>query len=198
MSASSRSARASFAQPEHEPDALGHVDGFEQLDLPLGGQLRPPPDQVGEPARVVGIDGPQDAADLPVADHVEEGDQGGAQLRTQRLRLVGGRWLHHRLGRHPQARSGADHAGADHRPPGGAHDQGGGTARQHAGRLDGGHRADAGEPLTDAGHEQQLAALLGCRGGRLGLVGLGADGHDHAGEHHAVGKGQGGEGVGFE
>ena len=82
-------------------------------------------------------------------------------------------------------------------PAGGAHDQGGGAAGQHAGGLDGGDGADPGEPLADPRHEEQLAALLGGGRGGLGLVGLGADGDDHAGQHHAVGKGEGGEGVGF-
>ena len=183
---------------EHEPDPLGDVDRLEQLDLLLGRQLGPPPDQVGEAAGVVGVDAPEDAADLAVAEVLEERDQGGAQLGAQRLGLVGGGLLDHGLGRHPQAGPGADHAGTQPGSAGGAHDEGGGATRQHAGRLDRGDGADLGEPVTDAGDEQQLAALAGSGGRGLGLVGLGADRHDHAGEDDAVGKGEGGEGVGFE
>ena len=145
---------------EHEPHPLGDVDRLEQLDLLLGRQLGPPPDQVGEAAGVVGIDAPQDAADLPVAEVLEQRDQRGPQLGAQRLGLVGGRRLHDGLGRHPQAGPGADHAGAQPGSAGGAHDEGGGATRQDAGRLDRGDRADLGEPVTDAGDEQQLAALV--------------------------------------
>ena len=161
-------------------------------------ELGPPADQVGEAAGVVGVDRAQDAAHLPVAEVLEQRDQGGAQLGAERLGLVGGGRLGDRLGGDPQPGAGADHAGAEHGPAGGAHDERRGAAGQDAGGLDGGDGADLGVAVADPGHEQQLAALLGGGGGRLGLVGLGADGHDHAGQHDAVGKGEGGEGVGFE
>ena len=76
--------------PEHEAHPLGDVDRLEQLDLALERQLRPPADQVGQAAGVVGVDRAQDAAHLPVAEVLEQRDQGGAQLGAERLGLVGG------------------------------------------------------------------------------------------------------------
>ena len=74
---------------EHEAHALGDVDRLEQLDLALGGELRPPADQVGQAAGVVGVDAAEDAADLPVTEVLEQGAQRGAQLGAERLGLVG-------------------------------------------------------------------------------------------------------------
>ena len=184
---------------EHEAHAIGHVDGLEQLDLALGGELGPPADEVGQPTGIVGVDAAEDAADLPVAEVLEQGAQGRPQLGAEGLGLVGRGRLLDALGGDPQAGAGADHAGAEPGPARGADHEGLGAAGQHAGRLDVGEGADPGEAVADPGHEQELAAgVLGGGRGGPGLLGLGRDRHDHPREDHAVGKGQGGKGVGLE
>src|SRR5690606_32316885 len=57
--------------PEDERDALLDVDGLEQLDLALDGELGPPADEVGQGARVVAGDAAEDAVDLPAAEVLE-------------------------------------------------------------------------------------------------------------------------------
>ena len=189
-----------MAQPEHEPHPLGDVDRLEQLDLALGADSSGHhPTRSARPPGSSGSTRAEDAAHLAVAELLEQRDQGGAQLGAQRLGLVGGGGLDDRLGGDPQAGPGADHAGAQHgaRP----------VARTTRAAVPPGRTPVDSTVATAptlakrspiAGDEQQLAALLGGGGGRLGLVGLGADRHDHAGQDDAVGKGEGGEGVGFE
>ena len=157
------------------------------------------PTRSASAAGVVGVDAAEDAVDLPVAEVLEQGPQRGAQLGAEGLGLVGRGRLRDGLGRDPQPGSGADHAGPEAGPTRGPDDQGLGAAGQRAGRLDLGEGADPGEAVADLGHEQQLAAgVVGGAGGGLGLLRLGGDGHDHAGQDHPVGKGQDGQGVGVD
>ena len=183
---------------EDQPHAAGHLDGLEQLDPALGGQLRPPADQVSQAAGVIGVDAPQDAPHLTVAELLEQRPQGGPELGAEGLGLVGRRALHDGLGGHPQPGSRAHHAGAQPGPSRGAHDQGLGASRQGPGGLQLGDGPHRGEPVAHLGHEQELPAVVGGgRGGGARLLGLGGDGHHHAGQDHAVGKRQRGVGVGI-
>ena len=69
--------------PEHQPHPLGDVDRLEELDLPLEGELRPPTDQVGQAARVVGVDRAQDAAHLPVTERARTGPRAWRAARRR-------------------------------------------------------------------------------------------------------------------
>ena len=184
---------------QHELDPLGHLHRLEQLDLPLGVELGPPSDEVGEAARVVGVDAAQDALHLAVAEVLEQGPQRGPQLRAEGLGLLGRRRLVDAVGGHPQAGARADDAGAEPHSSRGSDDERLGAPRQHTGRLHLGEGADRGEAALHLGDQDELSAgVRGRPGRRLGLVGVGGDRHDHAGQDHAVGKGERRQGVGID
>ena len=152
FSASSRSARASLAQPSTRRDPRLDVDGLEQLDLALDGQLGPPADEVGQRARVVAGDGAEDPADLPAAEVLEQRPQRGPQLDAEAPGLVGDRRSSSTGSAvDPQPGAGADHAGAHLGPADGPDDQGLRAAGQLPGRLDLADHADLGVAARRSG-----------------------------------------------
>jgi hypothetical protein len=147
-------------------------------------------------AGIVRPDGAQHLDQPATAETLEQRPQRGAQLGTDPVRLLGGRTLGDRLGRHPQAGTGAHDAGADARPAGRADDERLRAAGQHAGRLDARQRADLRVPVADLRHEEELPGLTGGRRGGDGFGRLGRDGDDHLRHDHAAREGAAREGCG--
>ena len=100
------------------------VDGVEQLDLALDGQIGPPADGVGQGAR--GLDVAEQAAHTAATDLLEQRPSRGPVLARQLGDPVGGIGrVVDGLGLDPQGRAGADHAGAHGCALDGAHHQSG-------------------------------------------------------------------------
>ncbi len=175
--------------PGRDPlEALVDVDGLEQLDLALEGQVGPPAGGVRQGAG--GVDVTQHGAHAAPAQPFQQEAGGGPVLAGQILGAVADDRVVDQLGLDPQGVAGADHPGAHQGPPLGPDDQGGGAVGQGAAVLDAAHRAHPGIAAVDLGHEQEPAVGAHRRGHGLGLVGLEGDGDHHLGQDHALVQGQ--------
>ena len=175
------------------------IDGFQQLDALLEGQVGGVAGAVGQRPGIA--DTPEGLGQRPGVAVLEDGLDHGPVLPHEfpgAIRRSPGRVLH-RLGldeqsvaRRPLAEAGD--GGAEDRPVQAAHQHGPSAAGKAAGLFDLGHRADLGVDRRarlglDPGDEhQQALAGQGGVGRRLGVVALEAEGHDHLRQHHSRGQ----------
>ena len=183
---------------QHLLQALLDVDGLQDLDLLLEGELGGVAGGVGHLAGVG--DAPQVLGEAAGALLVEDGLDDGPVLTSQ-LVGAGGRRAGRRWGRPAPAGRfhRCAHAGADRGPLDAADDQAPEAAGQVARVLDLADGARAGVLAVDEGHEEEPAVAPLGRGHRgLGLVGVGRQGDDHPRQDHAGGEGHQGESGGLQ
>jgi hypothetical protein len=170
------------------------VSRLQHLHLLLEGEVGRVAGRVGHGAGVG--DAPQRLGDAAGAAVVEDVLHDGAVLTGQVAGPGGGLGVENGVGLDPK--SGPDGTGdsdADRGAVQAAHDHGPQAARQLAGVLELGHRAHAGVAVVEAGDEQDAGfGGFGRLDGGLGLVALDGHRHHHAGQHHAGGERQQGQG----
>ena len=187
----------SFLRPlEHLLEASLDVDGLEQLDLALEGEVGPPAGEVGELRRI--LDVVQHLGEAPAPEPVEQRADDRTDISRELDGPLRGRTLVDGLGVDPQRRRGADDTGTDVGAADRPNHEGGGAPGQRALVLDLGDGADSAvaAAVGEAGDEQQLAlAFRGGVSGGPGLIGLQGEGDDHLGQHDPAGERKYGQGA---
>ena len=167
------------AHPAQEPLEPGlHLDGLQQLDLLLEGQVGRVAGEVGQGARVG--DGPQGLGDLARPAVLEHVLHHRSDLTGQLQGTLAGIGVPHRLHLHPKGRPGAGKAHADAGAAHAPHDGRGHAARKLAGLFDLRNGPDRRVPSPDPGdqHHPAVTTVPGLhRGARLGRLQGHAHGH---------------------
>ena len=170
--------------PQDLRQALLDVQGLQDLDLLLEGQVRGVPGRVGHGPRV--LDPSEELGDLRDAAGLHDVLQDGPVLASELSRPLGRlRRIGRRVDLDPGGVAGPGDPGADRGAVKAPDDHGLHPRGQAADVLDLADGADAGVPAVDPRDEQQLTARRpGRRDGRAGLLGLDGQGDDHAGKDH--------------